>query len=42
MPKTFYEFLMTQRNPESYEPVASFANNAFLDSAFPKQETQFE
>ncbi|WP_125583121.1 YozE family protein [Levilactobacillus cerevisiae] len=42
MPKTFYQYLMTQRNPESYDPVASFANNAFLDSSFPKQETEFE
>lgn len=42
MLKTFYQFLMTQRNTESYDPVATFANNAFLDSAFPKQETEFE
>lgn len=33
---------MTQRNPEDYEPVAEFANNAFYDQAFPKQETQFD
>ena len=42
MPKTFYQFLMTQRNAESYDPVATFANNAFLDSAFPKQATDFD
>ncbi|HJE44954.1 YozE family protein [Levilactobacillus namurensis] len=42
MIKTFYTFLMTQRNPESYDPVAEFANNAFYDSSFPKQETDFE
>lgn len=33
---------MTQRNPEDYEPVAEFANNAFYDQAFPKQETNFD
>ncbi|QEA32346.1 YozE family protein [Secundilactobacillus malefermentans] len=42
MIKTFYEYLMTQRNPNSYEPVAEFANNAFYDQAFPKQETSFD
>ncbi|QMU07614.1 YozE family protein [Levilactobacillus suantsaii] len=42
MRKTFYQFLMTQRNPESYDPVATFANNAFYDSAFPKQATDFD
>jgi len=42
MLKTFYQFLMTQRNPESYDPVVNFANNAFYDSAFPKQETDFD
>jgi len=40
--QSFYQFLMTQRNPEDYEPVAEFANNAFYDQAFPKQETQFD
>ncbi|KRN18583.1 hypothetical protein FD14_GL001907 [Secundilactobacillus similis DSM 23365 = JCM 2765] len=33
---------MTQRNPEDYEPVAEFANNAFYDQGFPKQETHFD
>ncbi|MCH5461383.1 YozE family protein [Lactobacillus sp. LC28-10] len=42
MRQSFYQFLMTQRNPEDYEPVAEFANNAFYDQAFPKQETQFD
>lgn len=41
MSKTFYQFLMTQRNPESYEPIAEFANNAFYDQSFPKQSTNF-
>ncbi|GAX00137.1 YozE family protein [Secundilactobacillus mixtipabuli] len=42
MRQSFYQFLMTQRNPEDYEPVAEFANNAFYDQAFPKQETRFD
>lgn len=42
MRQSFYQFLMTQRNPENYEPVAEFANNAFYDQSFPKQETRFE
>ena len=35
--ESFYRYLMTQRNPNSAD-----ANNAFLDSAFPKQSTDFE
>lgn len=42
MRQSFYQFLMTQRNPEDYEPVAEFANNAFYDQGFPKQETRFD
>ncbi|GAK47403.1 hypothetical protein LOSG293_060070 [Secundilactobacillus oryzae JCM 18671] len=42
MYKSFYEYLMTQRNPNSYESVAEFANNAFYDQSFPKQETSFD
>ena len=37
MHKTFYTFLMTQRNPDSTDAIAEFANNAFLDQSFPKQ-----
>lgn len=33
---------MTQRNPESSEEVANFANNAFFDQSFPKQSKDFE
>ncbi|WP_283678757.1 YozE family protein [Lentilactobacillus sp. Marseille-Q4993] len=42
MRKTFYEFLMTKRNPSSPDSVAEFANNASMDQSFPKQETDFE
>ncbi|EEI23659.1 YozE family protein [Lentilactobacillus hilgardii] len=42
MLKTFYQFLMTKRNPGSSEPIAEFANNAFYDQSFPKQLTDFD
>ncbi|MBW1621022.1 YozE family protein [Lactiplantibacillus plantarum] len=41
MHKTFYTFLMTQRNPDSTDTIAEFANNAFLDQSFPKQSKDF-
>ncbi|EEW53138.1 YozE family protein [Limosilactobacillus antri] len=40
--ESFYRYLMTQRNPNSADEIEQFANNAFLDSAFPKQSTDFE
>lgn len=42
MRKSFYQFLMTQRNPGSVDPVAEFANNAFYDQSFPKQSVDFD
>lgn len=39
--ESFYRYLMTQRNPNSADEVEQFANNAFLDSTFPKQSTDF-
>ncbi|KRM67883.1 hypothetical protein FD06_GL000603 [Apilactobacillus ozensis DSM 23829 = JCM 17196] len=42
MNKSFYQYLMSERNENSYEPIAEFANNAFLDQSFPKQSTDFE
>ncbi|MBU9787966.1 YozE family protein [Lentilactobacillus sp. IMAU92037] len=42
MNKTFYQFLMTQRNPGSTDPIAEFANNAFYDQSFPKQLDEFD
>lgn len=41
MTKTFYEYLMTLRDPDNYEEIAQFANNAFFDISFPKRETDF-
>ena len=39
---SFYRFLMTQRNPDSLDDIAEFANNAQHDSSFPKQEEDYE
>ena len=36
MRKSFYTWLMAQRNPKSNEPVAILADLAFEDSTFPK------
>lgn len=40
--RSFYQFLMTLRNPNSHEEVAEFANNAFYDHSFPKQERDYD
>ncbi len=32
--ESFYRFLMTQRNPDSLDDIAEFANNAQHDSSF--------
>lgn len=40
--ESFYRFLMTQRNPDSLDDIAEFANNAQHDSSFPKQEEDYE
>jgi uncharacterized protein YozE (UPF0346 family) len=42
MRDSFYRYLMTQRNPNSADEIQQFANNAFLDSTFPKQSTDFD
>lgn len=39
---SFYRYLMTKRNPNSADEIEQFANNAFLDSTFPKQSTDFD
>ena len=40
--RSFYNWLMTNRNTVSAHEIQQFANNAFLDSAFPKQSTNFD
>ena len=42
MRDSFYRYLMTQRKPTDDDEVEQFANNAFLDSSFPKQSTDFD
>ncbi|MFS5417237.1 YozE family protein [Streptococcus agalactiae] len=42
MRKSFYSWLMTQRNPKSNEPVAILADYAFDETTFPKDSSDFE
>lgn len=39
---SFYRFLMTQRDPDSNDEVAQFANAAQFDATFPKQSQDYE
>lgn len=40
--ESFYQFLMTQRNPNQPNEIEQFANDSFFDSAFPKQSQDFD
>lgn len=40
--RSFYDWLMTNRNTVWADEIQHFANNAFLDLTFPKQCTDFE
>lgn len=40
--RSFYFWLMTQRNETGADEIAQFANNAFFDQAFPKQSHNYE
>ncbi|MEY8463326.1 YozE family protein [Streptococcus merionis] len=42
MRKSFYSWLMTQRNPKSHAPVAILADLAFEEPAFPKHTDDFD
>lgn len=42
MRRSFYEFLMTQRQPNNSDEIAQFANNAFLDHSFPKHAKSYD
>lgn len=42
MRRSFYEWLMTQRNPKSHEAVAILADHVFEESDFPKQSSTFD
>ncbi|CUW05561.1 FIG00773230: hypothetical protein [Leuconostoc gelidum subsp. gasicomitatum] len=40
--RSFYNWLMTNRNIVSANEIQQFANNAFLDLTFPKQSFDFD
>ncbi|OQQ84215.1 YozE family protein [Ligilactobacillus salivarius] len=40
--QSFYQFLMTERNPDSTDEIAQFANNAFYDQSFSKQADDYD
>ena len=40
--KSFYQYLMTERNDNSSEQIAKFANDAFFDQSFPKQSQNYQ
>ncbi|MBM7617564.1 uncharacterized protein YozE (UPF0346 family) [Weissella uvarum] len=42
MRRSFYNWLMTQRNPGAANDVQTFANGAFHDQQFPKQSEDFD
>ncbi|MGX4645014.1 MULTISPECIES: YozE family protein [Holzapfeliella] len=42
MRQSFYQYLMTQRHPGSHDPIAQFAQNAFLDHDFPKLSEDYD
>ncbi|HEP1836791.1 TPA: YozE family protein [Streptococcus suis] len=42
MRRSFYSWLMTQRNPKSNAPVAILADYAFEEIDFPKQSDAFD
>lgn len=42
MRKSFYSWLMTQRNPKSDEPVAILADYSFETPDFPKHSSDFD
>lgn len=41
MRQSFYQYLMTLRNPNDHGEIATFAQNAFFDQSFPKQESDY-
>ena len=40
--QSFYQYLMTQRNPDDHRALAEFANRAFYDQSFPKQSCDYD
>ena len=42
MEKSFYQYLMTERDPYKKDDITLFANEAFNDRIFPKQSEDYE
>lgn len=40
--QSFYQYLMTERNSDSHDEIAEFAEGAFYDQSFPKQSQDYE
>lgn len=40
--KSFYSWLMSERNPKSQQPLAILADHVFNEWDFPKQSSDFE
>lgn len=41
MEMSFYQYLMTERDPYKQDPITHFANDAFKDSMFPKHSEDY-
>ncbi|MGM9927654.1 MAG: YozE family protein [Bacillus sp. (in: firmicutes)] len=41
MVKSFYQFLLTFRQPKNIDDITKFANDAFHDHGFPKQSKDY-
>ena len=41
MKQSFYQYLMTERDPKKRDAVTAFANHAQFDGSFPKQSTNY-
>lgn len=39
---SFYQYLMTERDPYKQDELTLFANNAFADSMFPKHSANYD
>jgi len=42
MEMSFYEYLMTERDPNKTDEITEFANDAFHDRTFPKQSEDYD
>ncbi|MBM6613753.1 YozE family protein [Desemzia sp. RIT804] len=41
MTRTFYQYLMTERDADMKDPITIFANSAYRDTSFPKQSKDY-